>query len=335
MRIAVDAMGGDYAPSEIVKGALMATEEYDVRVLLIGDEARLREETGESARVRIVHAADTIGMNESPVSAVRRKKEASVVKAVQMVKDGMADGVVSAGHTGATMAAGLLMLGRIAGVERPALVSIIPRPTGCTVLLDVGANIDCRPGQLVQFAVMGSVFAEQGLGIVLPRVGLLSNGEERSKGNELNLATYPLLERAPVHFIGNVEGRDLFSGRVDVIVCDGFTGNIVLKAGEGLAKAFSDLIKQELTSNWMAKMSGAMAFRTLRRIRDRFDYAEYGGVPLLGVNGVLVVSHGGSTARAIKNAIRTAADAARKGLVDSLGAGISEALEKGAERANA
>lgn len=335
MRIAVDAMGGDYAPSEIVKGAVTAAEEGDIRILLVGDESRLRKETGETARIRIVHAADVIGMDESPVSAVRRKREASVVKAVQMVKDGMADGVVSAGHTGATMAAGLLMLGRIPGVERPALVSIIPRPTGCTVLLDVGANIDCRPGQLVQFAIMGSLFAEQGLGIVLPRVGLLSNGEERTKGNELNLAAYPLLERAPVHFIGNVEGRDLFSGRADVVVCDGFTGNIVLKAGEGLAAAFSELIKQELTGSWMAKMSGAMAARTLRNIRDRFDYAEYGGVPLLGVNGILVVCHGKSTARAVKNAIRTAADAARKDLVKTIGTGISEALLKGAETANA
>lgn len=335
MRIAVDAMGGDHAPSEIVKGAVMAAEENDIRVLLIGDESLLRQETEETARVRIVHAADVIEMNEPPVSAVRRKKEASVVKAVQMVKDGVADGVVSAGHTGATMAAGLLVLGRIAGVERPALVSVIPRPTGCTVLLDVGANIDCRPSHLVQFAIMGSVYAELGLGIVLPRVGLLSNGEERTKGNELNLATYPLLERAPIHFIGNVEGRDLFSGRVDVIVCDGFTGNIVLKTGEGLAKAFSQLIKQELTSSWMAKMSAAMAVRTLRNIRDRFDYAEYGGVPLLGVNGIVVVSHGKSKAKAIKNAIRTAADAARMNLVGSIGDGISEALLKGAETVNA
>ncbi len=335
MRIAVDAMGGDHAPSEIVKGAVMAAEENDIRVLLIGDESLLRQETEETARVRIVHAAEVIEMNESPVSAVRRKKEASIVKAVQMVKDGVADGVVSAGHTGATMAAGLLILGRIAGVERPALVSVIPRPTGCTVLLDVGANIDCRPSHLVQFAIMGSVYAELGLGIVLPRVGLLSNGEERTKGNELSLATYPLLERAPIHFIGNVEGRDLFSGRVDVIVCDGFIGNIVLKTGEGLAKAFSQLIKQELTASWMAKMSAAMAARTLRNIRDRFDYAEYGGVPLLGVNGVVVVSHGKSKAKAIKNAIRTAAEAARMDLVRSIGDGISEALLKGAETVNA
>lgn len=335
MRIAVDAMGGDHAPSEIVKGAVMAAEESGIRILLIGDESRLRQETEETAKVRIVHAAEVIGMDEPPVSAVRRKKEASVVKAVQMVKDGLADGVVSAGHTGATMAAGLLMLGRIEGVERPALVSVIPRPTGCTVLLDVGANIDCRPSQLVQFAVMGSVYAEQGLGIVLPRVGLLSNGEEQSKGNELNLATYPLLARAPIHFIGNVEGRDLFSGRVDVIVCDGFTGNIVLKTGEGLAKAFSQLIKQELTSSWMAKMSAAVAARTLRNIRDRFDYAEYGGVPLLGVNGIVVVSHGKSKARAVKNAIRTAAEAARMGLVETIGTQISEALQKGAETVNA
>ncbi|MDA8096694.1 MAG: phosphate acyltransferase PlsX [Desulforudis sp.] len=330
MRIAVDAMGGDNAPSEIVKGAVMAAEELGIRVLLLGDESRLREEVQETAKLRIVHAGEVIGMSESPVSAVRRKKESSIVKAVQMVKDGMAEGVVSAGHTGATMAAGLLILGRIRGVERPALVGMIPHLTGCTVLLDVGANVDCRPSHLLQFAVMGSKYAEKGLGIVLPRVGLLSNGEENSKGNEQTLAAYPLLERAPIHFIGNVEGRDLFNGRVDVVVCDGFIGNIVLKTGEGLAKAFSSMIKKQLAASWMAKMSAVAAAHTLRDIRRRFDYSEYGGVPLLGVNGVVVVSHGSSKAKAIKNAIGIAAEASRLNLAQTIGEGIGEVFVKGA-----
>ena len=334
MRIAVDAMGGDFAPLEIVRGAEAAAREWGYQVVLVGDEARITAALGSTPSLPVVHTPETIGMDEQPVLAVRRKPGSSIVKAVRLVRDGQADAAVSAGHTGAIMAAGFLHLGRIPGIDRPALLSVIPNEKAQTVLVDVGANVDCKPGHLLQFGVMGAMYARKVLGVDNPRVGLLSIGEEPTKGNELTLAAYPLFERAPFWFAGNVEGRDLFNGRVDVVVCDGFTGNIVLKTGEGVVVTLTNAIKREIATNWMNRMFLMMSAFALKSIRQRFDYTEYGGAPLLGVNGVVVVSHGSSQAKAVKNAVRVAGEAVRSNLVGAIAGGIAETLAKGAETAN-
>ncbi len=316
MRIAVDAMGGDYAPMEVVAGALLAVAEYDIEVCLVGDEAPiLAELKGTSnACITVVPAREVINMGEYPVKAVRRKRDSSIVRAVRLVKEGSADAMVSAGNTGAVMAAALLELGRTEGVDRPALMALVPNTAGYTVLLDVGANVDIKPQHLAQFAVMGSAYASSVMKLHAPRVGILSIGEEETKGNELTLSAYPLLKREAVNFIGNVEGRDVFNGRVDVVVCDGFVGNVLLKAGEGLAQAFG-----------MAARPGM----------ENLDYAETGGALLLGVNGVIVVAHGSSKAKAIKNAIRVAAAAVASGLVQATAAQFARRTDKGAEMINA
>ncbi|MEW5761786.1 MAG: phosphate acyltransferase PlsX [Bacillota bacterium] len=329
MRIAVDAMGGDFAPREIVAGALQARRELGLEVILVGNRDKIRACAGE-ADLEIVDAAQVITMGEQPVVAVKRKPDSSLVRAIRLVKEGTAAAVVSAGNTGAVMAASLLELGRIKGIDRPALISLFPHLKGQTVLLDVGANVDCRPHHLVQFAIMGSVYAEMILGIPSPRVGLLNIGEEEGKGNELTQAAYPLLRETALNFIGNVEGRDLFNGRADVIVCDGFVGNVVLKSGEGLAMALQQILENEIKRNLMTRMAALMALASLKELRQRFDYSEYGGVPLLGIDGVVVVSHGSSRARAVRNAIRVAAEAVRGDLVTAIGSGFAKTLMQGA-----
>ncbi|MEW6182763.1 MAG: phosphate acyltransferase PlsX [Bacillota bacterium] len=303
MRVAVDAMGGDYAPAEVVAGAALAGDEYGIETLLVGDEALIGKEISgqNSSRISVVPAREVIGMAEHPVKAVRLKKGSSIVRAVQLVKDGRADAMVSAGNTGAVMTAALWGLGRLDGIDRPALFSLMPNPHGSTVLLDVGANVDVKAQHLVQFAIMGSAYATSVLKIRSPRVGILSIGEEETKGNELTLSALPLLKSEPINFIGNVEGRDVFNGRADVVVCDGFVGNVLLKAGEGLVQVLQT------------------AYPALRRL----DYAEYGGAPLLGVSGVVVVAHGSSRARAVKNAIRVAVEAVESGLVQATAAGFA------------
>ncbi|MEW5954631.1 MAG: phosphate acyltransferase PlsX [Bacillota bacterium] len=321
MKIAVDAMGGDFAPGVVVSGALEACREYKQPVILVGDEAAIHNElNGYSGTdlLEIVHAPEVISNNESPAVAVRRKKNSSIVRSVSLVKEGEAAALVSAGSTGGVMAAALLGLGRIKGIDRPAIVSIIPSLKGGTVLLDVGANVDCKPYQLVQFAIMGSLYAEKVMGISFPRVALLSNGEEDTKGNELTLAAYPLLKMTELNFIGNAEGRDIFNGTVDVMVCDGFVGNVVLKTGEGLASALIEMVKEEVNKNMLAKLGALIAVPALKNFRRRLDYAEYGGAPLLGVNGIAIICHGSSSARAIKNAIRTAREAAENNLIGSI-----------------
>lgn len=321
MKIAVDAMGGDYAPQEIVKGALQAALEYRLAVILVGDEERVRAElAGNDAGglVSIVHAPEVIEMREHPAVAVRRKKNSSIVRATQLVKEGEADALVSAGSTGAAMASALLGLGRIKGIDRPAIAGVLPSEKGFTVLLDAGANVDCKPHHLLQFGVMGYIYAKKILGIPDPRVGLLSNGEEETKGNETTLAAFPLLKNAGINFIGNVEGRDIFRGTVDVVVCDGFVGNIVLKTGEGMAGALFKMMKEEIAKSWLAKMGTVMAEPALKGFKKRLDYAEYGGAPLLGVNGVSIICHGSSTARAVKNAVRVAGESVESRLVEAI-----------------
>lgn len=321
MKIAVDAMGGDYAPQEIVTGAIEAAKDYGLPVILVGDEDQVyqcMEGHQPSGLVTVMHAPEVIGMSEQPAVAVRRKKNSSIVIATRLVREGEADALVSAGSTGAAMAAALLGLGRIKGIDRPAIAGVLPREKGYTVLLDAGANVDCKPHHLLQFGVMGYLYAEKILGQENPRVGLLSNGEEETKGDETTLAAYPLLKRAPVNFIGNVEGRDIFKGTVDVVVCDGFVGNIVLKAGEGLAQALFKMMREEMTKTWPAKVGTAMAAPAMKGIQKRLDSAEYGGFPLLGVNGVAIISHGNSKARAIKNAIRVARESVDNHLVTAI-----------------
>jgi len=335
LRIALDAMGGDYAPYEIVKGAEKAVQELGVEVILVGDEAKIRQQLTVSAGIQIINATQVIEMTDHPAQAVRRKKDASIVRAVQLVREGKADAVVSAGNTGGAMAASLFGLGRVKGIDRPALVSLFPNDRAQTVILDVGANVDCKPQHLLEFAVMGAVYAEKVLGLANPRIGLLNIGEERTKGNELAQGAYALLESAPLNFIGNVEGRDLFHGGVDVVVCDGFVGNVILKTGEGLSMFMERFIKRQVEKSVLSKLSALAALATLKEMRKKFDYNEYGGVPLLGVNGVSVVAHGSSRARAIMNAVRVARDAVKGGLVDSITSGIAEVSKKGARTVNA
>lgn len=326
MKIAVDAMGGDFAPQEIVQGALLAVQEYQVQVILVGDEGKVLAELKNKSHdnIHIVHASEVINMGEHPASAVRKKKDSSIIKANRLVKEGEAKAVVSAGSTGAAMAASLMVLGRIKGIHRPAIASILPNVHGGTVLLDVGANVDCKPQYLLQFAIMGNLYANKILGIKKPRVGLLNIGEEETKGNELTLSSFQLLKQADINFTGNAEGRDIFNGNVDVVVCDGFIGNIVLKSAEGLALTLKKMIKEEISNSLLAKLGIAMTLPSLKKIKQRTDYAEYGGAPLLGINGVSIICHGSSKARAVKNAIRVAMDSVNNRLVTAIGDDIGK-----------
>lgn len=324
MKIAVDAMGGDYAPDEIVFGALEAAREYQCEIILVGDETRIRKALGvhgaHNLPITVHHASEVIEMTEHPSIAIRKKKDASVVVATRLVKEGKADVAVSAGSTGAAVAAALFGLGRIPGIERPVIATPIPNLTGTTVLVDSGANVDSKPKHLFQSAVMGAVYAEKILAIANPRVGLLNIGEEENKGNELVLDTYPLLKQAQLNFIGNVEGRDIPRGTVDVVVCDGFVGNVVLKFGEGLATAMVTLLKQEIASrNWLVKIAAALVLpAALRGLKKKIDCTEFGGAPLLGVDGGFIISHGSSTGKAIKNSIRVARDLGENKVVEKI-----------------
>ena len=316
MRVAVDAMGGDRGAGEVARGvAIAARRAPDTRFLLVGDPAllepelaRLRLERLEN--VEIVAAAQVIEMGEQPTTAFKRKPDASIIVGAKMVKDGKADALVSIGNTGAAMAVSLLTMGRIRGIDRPAIATPLPSSQGPVVLLDGGATPDCDPNNLYEFAVMGSVYAEMVMGIAKPRVGLLSNGEEDSKGNELVKRTHAMFRGmggdAPFHFTGNVEGREIFRGEVDVAVCDGFVGNVFLKASEGVAEMMLGFLKDELSSQTWQKPFVAPLRPALRRVRGRIDYAEYGGAPLLGVNGICIIGHGRSDAQAVANACRAA-----------------------------
>lgn len=325
MRVAVDAMGGDHAPGEIVAGAELAARDLGIEIVLTGEPQSVsRELAARGARgIEIVDAPELIGMSEAAGMAVRRKRRASVVAAMELVRDGRADAMVTAGHTGAAMAAALFTLGRIAGAERPAIAVVIPTLAGQAVLLDVGANVDSKPQHLLQFALMGSVYARSVLGIAHPRVALLSIGEEASKGNDVTLRAAELLRGSGASFIGNVEGRGLFHGETDVAVCDGFVGNILLKSGEGIATMILSLLKDELVrSPHLVPILWLLSPR-LHRFSKRLDYAEHGGAPLLGVNGVCVIAHGRSKAKAIRSAIGAAAVAARSHIVDQISAEIA------------
>lgn len=322
IRVALDAMGGDHAPRETVAGAVAAARAYGVEVALVGQtaaiEAELARHQTAGLALPVVEAPELIGMDEHAANAARRKPNSSIHVALRQVKDGQAVGMVSAGNSGAVMAAALFVLGRVPGIERPAIGTVLPTAAGRTLLIDAGANTDPKPGQLVQFGQMGAIYAERVLGIAGPRVGLLSNGEEAGKGNELVLATHPLLAASGLNFIGNVEGRDIPAGAVDVVVTDGFTGNVALKVSEGVSSLLFGLLRQELRGSLVTKALAAGLRPAFRRVGARLDYREVGGAPLLGVEGITIIAHGRSDALAIQNAIRVAKEAADGGMLDAL-----------------
>jgi len=311
--IALDAMGGDHFPKSEVEGALEAVKAFDVKVVLVGREEVICEELDhhpdwKSLPLEIKHASEQITMEDSAGKAVRAKKDSSIRVAMRLVRNGIAQGVVSAGNTGAVMATAKIVQGMLPGVDRPALASVFPTVNGASaVMLDVGANVDCTPHMLAQFAIMGEAYARVILHIERPRVGLLSIGEEEHKGNALTHEAQPLLKALKdIHFIGNVEGRDVYTGSVDVIVCDGFVGNVALKVSEGLVEVIRKMLKESMTANLARKMGAYLAQGAFQDFKRRVDYAEFGGAPLLGLNGLCVICHGRSNAKAIRNAIRIA-----------------------------
>lgn len=311
IKIAVDAMGSDHAPAVEIDGAVQAAAQYGVSIALVGQEDRihelLRKHDVGGLPIEVVHASEVITMEEPAATAARRKKDSSIRVASRLVRDSGVSGIVSAGNTGAVMATVKMVLGTLPVVDRPALSTVLPTQKGKpAILLDVGANVDCKPHHLEQFAIMGDIYSRAIFGIRRPRVGLLSIGEEDSKGNELTKEAFKSLKRAPINFIGNVEGRDIFRGDVDVIVCDGFTGNVALKLSEGLIETFTAMLGQELKKTLSAKVGYIFAQKAFGEFRRRLDYSEYGGAPLLGIKGITIVCHGRSNANAIKNAIRVA-----------------------------
>ncbi|MCL2937085.1 MAG: phosphate acyltransferase PlsX [Trichodesmium sp. MAG_R02] len=323
-RIAIDAMGGDHAPSEIVEGAIKAQKAYGVKVLLVGDPQQIQACMDHKSREplpEIVPAEDIIEMHEEPLTAIRRKSKASINIAMNLVKEKKADAVVSAGHSGAVMASALLRLGRIPGIDRPAIGAILPTmiPKKPVLILDVGANVDCRPKYLEQFAVMGAIYSEHVLAISEPKVGLLNIGEEPSKGNDLAVKTYQILqENNQIKFIGNAEGRDVLSGKFDVIVCDGFAGNILLKFAEAVGGAVLQMMREELTPGLSGKIGTGILRPNLKRMKQRIDHVEHGGGLLLGVGGICIISHGSSKAQAISNAVRSAKEAVENRVMERI-----------------
>lgn len=332
-RIAVDAMGGDIGPRVNVPAAVQVARE-GVNIILVGDEAALREELARhegaaSLPITIHHASQVVEMEEKPGDAMRRKKDSSIQVACQLVKDGLADGVVSAGNSGASVACGMFVLGRIKGVERPALASIMPTEKDPVVLIDVGANVDSKPFHLAQFGIMADVLARDVLGVERPRVGILSIGEEEGKGNTVVKEAYDLLKQTSLNFVGNVEGRDIFTGDLDVAVCDGFVGNICLKLSEGLARSFGRVLKRELKRHMLSRMGAALSMGSLKNFARMMDYAEYGGAPLLGLKSILIVCHGASNPKAVTNAIRMAATFVRKKAHEHIATQLSAHTELG------
>lgn len=332
-KVVLDAMGSDHAPHAEIDGALAAARDLGVKVILVGQPEKLEPELkrcgwrGDGDRgIELVEAAEVIGMGEPVMASVRRKKKSSLRIGTRLVTDGKADGFVSAGNTGAAMATAKMVIGMLPGVDRPALAALIPTKSNKpTLLLDVGANSECKPHHLVQFAIMGDAYSRAVLGTISPIVGLMSIGEEEAKGNDLTKEAFPLLrEMSSLNFMGNVEGRDVFSGDVDVIVTDGFTGNVMLKLSEGLTDAMLSMIKRELTASAVTKAGAMLAKPAFRNIKKRLDYSEHGGAPLLGVRKIVVIGHGSSNARAIRNAIRSVKEFSENRAGQRIELGIAE-----------
>ncbi|MCG3157885.1 MAG: Phosphate acyltransferase [bacterium] len=324
MRIALDAMGGDFAPAAIVQGGLEAARlnDGDCEIVFVGDRAQIEQEIsrhplltrGDRLHFSIHHASEKIEMTDSPTAALKKKKDASILVANHLHQERQVDAVVSAGHTGAAMAASLFVLGRIVGVNRPGIGSLIPNGNGVTMLIDVGANVDAKAIHLFQYGLMGSIFMERVVGLQRPKVALLSIGEERSKGTEVTRDAYELLEQSSINFIGNVEGRDILQAKADVVVCDGFVGNVILKYTESLGSVFRRHIKRQIGKKIFLNIGAFLMQPTFKGLRKIFDYEEYGGAPLLGVDGVTIICHGSSTPKAIRNAIKEAMAMVREGI---------------------
>jgi len=330
MKIAVDAMGGDHGLSPAVEGALQATRESSVSVILVGDQlaiqAQLDKLSGKKPSIEIFHASQVVGMHESPALAARKKRDSSIWKATELVKIKQADALVSAGNTGATMVSAFFLLGVISGVERPAIAATLPTRQGKAIMLDVGATVDCTARQLYQFGIMGHEYGKQLLAVDRPRVGLLSIGEEDTKGNEVTKEAFMLLKESHINFIGNIEGRDVYSGNADVIVTDGFIGNVALKISEGLADAIKKMLMEEIAKSALGRLSYLFVAGPLLRLRRKTDYAEFGGAPLLGVEGISMICHGRSSSKAIKNAILQAQILAEARLIEQIRDDIAEGV---------
>jgi len=318
--IALDAMGSDRAPKPEVEGAILAARHHDVEVVLVGPEPSLQAElrahsAAAGLPIRIAHASEVIGMHEKAAQAVRSKRDSTMRVGCRLVREGKAAGFVTAGNTGAAMATAKMVLGALPGVDRPALAAVFPTAQGgVSLMIDVGANVDSKPKNLEQFAVMGDIYARYTLGMKKPKVGLLSVGEEEGKGNELTRAAYDLLKQLPLNFVGNVEGRDLYNGKLDVIVCDGFVGNVALKVSEGMVETVRYLLKESLASTISSQVGALLSRRAFNDFKKRLDYSEYGGAPLLGIKGVCIVGHGSSNSNAIKNALRVASEFVKAGI---------------------
>ena len=321
MKIALDAMGGDHAPAVTIEGTIKAvSESRELSIVLVGNETEISKELKgrdyPHSSIEIKHASQVVEMGESPLTAIRRKKDSSIKVAIDLVKSGQADAIVSAGNSGVVMATALFLLGKIPGVQRPAIAAVMPTLRGLFILIDVGANVDCKASHLFQFAIMGNAYSRSILNINSPKTGLLSIGEEDVKGNELTKEVFKLLKESDINFVGNVEGKDIFAGEADVVVCDGFVGNIALKISEGLAETIAEMLKREISENVLGKISAFFFKDILKKFKKKTDYSEYGGAPLLGLNKPCIISHGRSTAKAIKNAIVIAGEVYRKKVIE-------------------
>ena len=327
MRIVLDAMGGDHAPEVAVEGGVMAAREYGIEVVLVGPqeviEAELAKHDTAGLSLPVVHASQVIEMTDEPSMAARKKKDSSMVVGMKLVKNGEADAFTTAGNSGGALAAALFRLGRVKGIKRPALSTVFPTRKGLCFISDVGANTDCKPIYLLQFGIMGSAYAERVLGIPNPRVGIVSTGEEEGKGNILVKETFKLLKESDLNFIGNVEGKDIPAGLADVVVTDGFSGNVVIKLSEGVVSLLMRVMEEEIKRRPMAVLGALLAKSALREVKSRLDYSEYGGAPLLGVDGVVIIGHGRSNAKAIKNMVRVGKEAVEKGMLEAIKEGVA------------
>jgi glycerol-3-phosphate acyltransferase PlsX len=332
MKVALDAMGGDFGPEVMISGAIEALTAYDIEIILVGDRQRitdtLKDKKYPSERLSIYHASETVEMHESPSVALRKKKDSSIRRAVELVKNGEADAVVSAGHSGVMMAASLIVIGKLPNVDRPAIATLMPSTKGFFVLLDVGATVDCKPLNLLEFAHMGNAYAKVIFNAPSPRIALLSIGEEDTKGNEVTKEAFKYLKNSSLNFVGNMEGKDIFAGEADVVVCDGFIGNIALKVSEGIVEAVMKMLKKEISDSMVGKLGYLMIKPAMKEFKKKIDYSEYGGAPLLGINGTSIISHGRSSSHAIKNAIKMASEVAGRKvhsiITESLNADVSE-----------
>lgn len=334
MKIALDAMGGDYAPAVTVEGALEAVSEIQgLSVVLVGDEIELANELRgknySASSIHIKHASQVVDMGEAALTALRQKKDSSIKVAIELVKSGEADAMVSAGNSGVVMATALFLLGKLPGVERPAIAAVMPTLKGCFILIDAGANVDCRATHLFQFAIMGEAYAKSIFNIGSPKIGLLGIGKEDAKGNELTKEAFKLIKDSGLNFIGNIEGKDIFLGDADVVVSDGFVGNIALKISEGLAEAMTKMLKREISEKSTGRIGYLFLKNALKSFKKKTDYSEYGGAPLLGISKPCIISHGRSTAKAIKNALKLAGEFYIKGVQDIISMGFESRIAGG------